>query len=242
MRRESAVLALLAATGCLQAACTGAARHAPAPTGHHRHDATVHHSFADAERWAGVFDDPNRDRWQQPAAVVEALAITPGMTVADVGAGTGYFMPYLTAAVGEHGTVLAVDVEPSLVAHLRQRAETAPHANVVPILGSFDTPRIPAGSADLILFVDTIHHVDARPAYFRRLQGALRPGGRVAIVDFKKEPAPVGPPLAHKLARSQVEEEMTLAGYELIDAPDILAYQYLLVFRPRAQEHGSDAR
>jgi len=105
---------------------------------HGQHDATARHSFADVEHWTKVFDDPKRDEWQKPAQLVEALEIAPGMCVADLGAGTGYFSRYLSQAVGEHGTVLAVDPEPNLVVHLRARAETERTANVIPILASLD--------------------------------------------------------------------------------------------------------
>lgn len=197
------------------------------------YDATARHAFDDVAHWERVFDDPTRDAWQKPEAVVAALALAPGATVADVGAGTGYFVPHLARAVGPTGTVLAADVEPALVAHLRSRAEKDGLANVVPILASADNPRLPAHGVDVVLLIDTYHHVDDRVAYARRLTGALTPGGRVAIVDWQKRDLPVGPPdLAHKLARDQVVEEMTAAGYLLAAEPDLLPYQYFLVFAP----------
>lgn len=199
----------------------------------HGHDATARHSFHNVDHWVKVFDDPERDAWQRPDEVVAALDLGPGMVVADIGAGTGYFNRRLSAAVGEAGAVLAVDVEPNLVAHLRERAEKEGTANVVPILGSADNPRIPAGAADLVLAVDTYHHIDDRPSYLRRLRRALRPGGRVAVIDFKKERSAVGPPIGHRLAREKVLEEFALAGYLPIEEPEILQYQYFLIFAPR---------
>jgi ubiquinone/menaquinone biosynthesis C-methylase UbiE len=199
---------------------------------HGHHDATAHHSFEDVVHWSAVFDDPSRDAWQKPAAIVQALQLQPGMCVADLGAGTGYFSRYLSAAVGESGTVLAVDTEPNLVVHLRERAEKEQTANVVPILASVDNPRMVSGAVDVVLIVDTFHHIDDRLSYFRRLKRFLKPAGRVAIVDFKKEPLPVGPPPEHKLAREQVIEEMHTAGYELVAEPDVVPYQYILIFRP----------
>jgi ubiquinone/menaquinone biosynthesis C-methylase UbiE len=198
-----------------------------------RDDATSHRSFADVDQWAKVFDDPARDAWQKPAEVVRALALRPGMCVADLGAGTGYFSRHLAAAVGAEGSVLAVDPEPNMVAHLRARAERERTPNVVPILASPDNPRLPAGASDLILVVDTYHHIDGRLAYFRALRRALRAGGRVAIIDWQKRELPVGPPMEHKLARDQVIGEMKAAGYTLSDEPDVLPYQYFLVFHPR---------
>ncbi|HVN83511.1 MAG TPA: class I SAM-dependent methyltransferase [Candidatus Binatia bacterium] len=198
---------------------------------HGPHDATAHHSFANVEQWTKVFDDPTRDAWQKPTELVAALPITPGMAVADLGAGTGYFSRYLSNAVGARGTVFAVDPEPNLVAHLRERAEHEHTVNVVPVLASLDNPRLPNGGVDLVLIVDTFHHIDDRLNYFRRLQRVLKPDGRVAVVDFKKEPLPVGPPPEHKLARDQVVDELQTAGYRLTAEPAILPYQYVLVFQ-----------
>jgi SAM-dependent methyltransferase len=104
---------------------------------------------------------------------------------------------------------------------------------VVPVLASRDTPRLPHGSVDVVLVVDTYHHLDARVAYFEALRAALRPGGRVAVIDWQKRPLPVGPEMDHKLAREQVVEEMGRAGYALVEEPDVLPYQYFLIFRPR---------
>jgi ubiquinone/menaquinone biosynthesis C-methylase UbiE len=212
-------------------ASTPAAEATPPAQAHH--DATVRHSFEDVQHWIAVFDDPARDAWQKPAEVVQALEIRRGMCVADLGAGTGYFNRYLSAAVGEGGTVFAVDTEPNLVVHLRERAEREQTPNVVPILASADNPRLPAGMVDLVLIVDTVHHIDDRVDYVRRLRRVLKSGGRVVVIDFKKDAdIPVGPPATHRLARAQVVEEFQSAGYQLIAAPQVLPYQYFLIFQP----------
>lgn len=207
------------------------------PAADHGDGATSHRSFDDVEYWRTVFEDPKRAEWQKPAELVAALGLADGMSVADLGAGTGYFMPFLSKAVGPNGTVLAVDPEPNLVAHLRKRAEEEGAENVVPVLGSLDNPRLPAAGVDLILIVDTYHHIDARLTYLPRLKRFLRPGGRVAIVDWRKEPTPEGPPLDHRLAREQVIEEMGSSGYRLLSEPKILSYQYLLIFGSLPPSH-----
>jgi ubiquinone/menaquinone biosynthesis C-methylase UbiE len=211
-------LLLLAATGLCGA-----------PT----HDATSHRRFDDPTYWSSVFDDPARAAWQKPDQVVAALRLQPGQCVADLGAGTGYFSRLLSAAVGPTGTVLAVDPEPNLIAHLRERSEGEGTANVVPILASNDNPRLPAGLVDVVLIVDTYHHIDDRIAYLRRLRRALRGAGRIAVVDWQKRPMPVGPEMDHKLARELVVDEMNAAGYRLSDEPTFLPYQYFLIFTPR---------
>lgn len=207
----------------------GAATPSPSPE---RYRATSYRTFEDVTQWQAIFDDPRRDAWQKPAEVVEALGITQGMAVADLGAGTGYFTRYLSRAVGELGTVFAVETEPNMVVHLRTRAEREGTANVVPVLASPDDPRLPARGVDLVLIVDTFHHIDHRLAYLEHLKRSLTAGGRVAIIDWVKRDIPVGPPRDHKLARAQVIAEMRNTGYELIDKPDLLPYQYLLIFRP----------
>ena len=200
-----------------------------------RHGGPLVHRFEDPARWAKEFDDPARDAWQKPAELVAALGLAPGATVADLGAGTGYFSSRLSRAVGASGAVLAADTEPALAEHLRHRAEQEGLANVVPILASADNPRLPAAASDVVLIVDTWHHIDDRVKYARRLAAALKPGGRVAIVDWQKRELPVGPPLDHKLAREQVIDEMTQAGYRLAGEPDLLPYQYVLLFTPTAR-------
>jgi len=197
------------------------------------HDATARHSFADVEHWSAMFDDPSRDAWQKPRDVVRALQLSPGMCVADLGAGTGYFSRHLSEAVGDTGSVLAVDTEPNLVVHLRHRAEQEGLRNVVPILASPDNPRLPAGGVDLVLIVDTVHHIDDRITYLQQLRRGLTPTGRVAVIDFKKEDLPVGPPPEHKLARELVVQEFQAAGYTLVGDVDVLPYQYFLIFRPQ---------
>jgi len=197
-------------------------------------DATATHSFGDVERWEKVFDDPARASWQQPASIVQALALAPGMVVADVGAGTGYLERMLSEVVGARGVVYAVEVEPNLVTHLRERAEREGTANVIPVLGSTGAPRLPAGRVDRILLVDTYHHINGRVDYFRRLRAALAPGGWVVVVDWEKREDTVGPELNHRLAREQVTSEMERAGYRPLETAVRLPHQYLLVFTPRA--------
>jgi ubiquinone/menaquinone biosynthesis C-methylase UbiE len=208
-------------------------------------DATSRHDFADAAYWSSVFDDPARDAWQKPTELVAALGLARGSVVADLGAGTGYFSSRLAAAVGPEGTVLAVETEPNLVVHLRARAEREKTPNVVPVLASASEPRLPAGLVDLILVVDTYHHLDDRRTYLRALRRFLRPDGRVAIVDWQKRALPVGPPMEHKLPREQVLEEMRASGYRLAVEHTMLPYQYFLVFaqaEPGADRPGTPTR
>ena len=208
-------------------------QHGPEHRGHGRGDrATTEHGFEDVEHWVSVFDDPERDAWQKPGEVVAALGLRPGDVVADVGAGTGYFNPYWSRAVGSGGAVLAVDVEPRLVAHLRDRAEREGTRNVVPILGSADDPRLPPGAVDVAVLVNTYHHIDRRRDYFRRFGRFLAPGGRLVIVDWRADgEVPVGPPPEHRLPAERVAEELGTAGFVPVGGVDFLPYQYIRIFR-----------
>jgi len=189
---------------------------------------THEHRFGGAERWAHVFDDPARDAWQKPHEVIEALAPKPDAVVADIGSGTGYFAVRLANMV-PGGRVYGVDVEPEMVKYLAERAKREKHANVVAVAGAPDDPRLPE-KVDLILLVDVFHHIDARERYFRKLQGYLKPGGRIAIIDFRLD-APEGPPRAARIAPEQVKAEMKAAGYASAAEHGFLPRQYFLVFK-----------
>ena len=195
--------------------------------------ATSSHPFDNVEHWQKVFDDPKRVAWQKPEQVVEALELPPGARVADLGAGTGFFTAYLARAVGPTGTVYALETEPNLVDHLRERAETEALDSVIPVLCSFDNPRLPAASVDLVMITNTFHHIDARDAYFGHLSSRLRAGGRIAVIDWRKKALPVGPAPDHKLERERVIGEMQSIGYDLAAEHQFLDYQYFLIFAPR---------
>lgn len=190
---------------------------------------THQHSFRDAGKWAHVFDDPKRDAWQKPHEVIGALALEPNARVADLGAGTGYFAVRLANMLAD-GRVYAVDIEPDMVRHLEARAQREGLRNLVALKGEPHDPQLPE-KVDLILLVDVYHHIGDRASYFRRLRASLRPGGRIAIVDFKSD-SPIGPPRAARIAPEAVKVEMEAAGYLAVDDHAFLPYQYFLVFSP----------
>ncbi|MFT4979355.1 MAG: ubiquinone/menaquinone biosynthesis C-methylase UbiE, partial [Myxococcota bacterium] len=191
--------------------------------------------FNDVARWSAVFDSPERDAWQRPEALIAAIDIPVGAAVADIGAGTGYFLPHLAAAVGGEGTVYAVDVESSLINHMTRRALSAGLMQVKPILGTFDDAHLPEGSVDRVLMVNTYHHVAEREDYFRRLQGAMRPGGQLIVVDFTLD-TERGPPVSHRLAPDVVTAELGAAGWTAAGAVDVLPDQYVLIFEQSGQD------
>ena len=197
----------------------------PGAHGHGGGHAAHQHDFSDAERWAALFDDPERDEWQRPGHVVELLALEPGMTVADLGAGTGYFLPHLAPAVGAEGTVLALDVEPNMVEHMRERVDENDIQGVEPRVVQPDDPGLAAGSVDRVLIVNTWHHISDREEYGRKLREGLRPGGFVLVVDFTRD-SPHGPPPEMRLPAQAVADELAAAGLETAVVEESLPYQY----------------
>ena len=188
---------------------------------------THQHRFGDAEKWSRVFDDPKRDAWQKPHEVITALKLAPDATVADIGAGTGYFAARLAHFVPK-GRVYAVDTEPDMVKFLAARAKKEGLTNLVPVAGSNTDPRLPA-PVDLVLLVDVYHHIEGRQAYFSKLRDSLAPGGRVAIIDFNQT-SRSGPPKAERIAPEQVKSEMAAAGYSASGEFGFLPNQFFLVF------------
>ena len=189
---------------------------------------THQHDFRDATKWAQVFDDPRRDEWQKPNQVIGVLGLAPDATVADIGAGTGYFALRLSPAVPK-GRVYAVDVETEMVKYLALRAAARGLANVIAVRGAPDDPRLP-GKVDLVLLVDTYHHIEDREFYFSKLRGMLKPGGRLAVIDFKAD-SPEGPPADARIAPETVRAELDRAGFLVAEEHTFLPYQYFLVFR-----------
>lgn len=200
-------------------------------TGHAQSPHTHEHSFSGAEHWARVFDDPERDLWQKPHQVIEALALKPAAAVADIGAGTGYFAARLAHFV-PRGRVYAVDIEPDMVKYLAERARREHLDNLTAVAGAPDDARLPQ-KVDLVLLVDTYHHIGQRESYFRKLARSLKPGGRVAIIDFNAQSA-MGPPPGARIAATRVAAEMSGAGYLLLSEHHFLPNQYFLVFQLKA--------
>jgi ubiquinone/menaquinone biosynthesis C-methylase UbiE len=200
-------------------------------SGEHRHK-DRHGNPADLEGYIARMEEPSRAEWQKPDEVVRALGLRAGQVACDVGAGPGYFSLRLARAVGDKGHVYAVDVEPRILTVLRERLRDSGARNVTPVLSLPDDALLPAASCDLILIVDTYHHFPDGPAYLGRLARALKPGGRIANVDFHKRELPVGPPPEHKVAREAFLADAAAAGLRLVQEHGFLPYQYFLVLAP----------
>jgi ubiquinone/menaquinone biosynthesis C-methylase UbiE len=184
-----------------------------------------HHPPHDAREYAKVLEDPGRDAWQLPHDVIMALDCKPNEVVADIGAGTGYF----SRRIARHAAkVYAVDID----AKLLEMAKKNSPANVETVLAAPDDPKLPDGAVDTIFFCDVLHHIENRPAYYRKLARALKPGGRIVDIDFHKDkPTPFGPPEVMRISAESVVSELAAAGFRQTKSFDILPYQYFLVFR-----------
>jgi arsenite methyltransferase len=174
-----------------------------------------------------------RDGWQHPERVIESLEIEPGDRVAEIGAGSGYWLPWLSEAVGSEGRVYAVEVEADLVADLESLVQRENLRNVEVILGAYDDPRLPEATVDLAITVLTYHHIEDRPAYFRQLRRSLSAGGRVAHLDDRPD---AEPPISwfqsdgHWSEPSAIVDEMAGAGYQKDADFDFLQAQSFQIF------------
>lgn len=197
---------------------------------HGAHKKGHHHGERSAEEWIRSLENPERDEWQQPARVVESLRLQPGQSVADIGAGSGYFTVRMAREVGEKGKVFAVDIDRGLIDHLAKRGREEKLPQLIPVLAEPDDPKLAAASVDLVFICNVIHHVENRGEYYSKLKRALTADGRLAIVDFYKRELPVGPGVEMKIAKEDMIAELRAAGFELKEEFDYLPYQYFLVF------------
>ena len=193
----------------------------------------MHRIQQDPKAYIARLENPTRDAYQKPDAVVKALQITPGEVIADIGAGSGYFTFRLAEAVGKSGRVYAVDVNADMVRHLTRRARDTRALNVVPVLCAPDDPLLGDASVDRFFICDTWHHIEGHPHYLALMKKMLKPGGQVVMVDFKKEKTPVGPPIEMRIARADLVQEMESNGFKLAAEHKILDHQYFLIFTVR---------
>jgi ubiquinone/menaquinone biosynthesis C-methylase UbiE len=176
-----------------------------------------------------AYEGFGRDRWQQPEKVIECLGITGGSRTADLGCGGGYFTFRLAQAVGSSGRVYAVDVDADMTEYVSKEAVRRGHRNVETILGRYDDPLLPVSGVDLIFTANTYHHIEHRAVYFRNVQKYLRPGGRVAIIEFNGK-GWFERLFGHWVKREVIISEMQEAGYRLAGDFDFLDRQHFLIF------------
>ena len=187
----------------------------------------------DIKQYLEHLDSTERDRYQKPSEVIDALKLKPGMAIADLGSGSGYFTRRFIEAVTETGMVYAVDVEPEMLFYAKESVihmHTAYTAEF--ILAQPDNPKLPFASVDLLFVCNTIHHLENRAKYFSDLKSSLKPGARIAIIDFytDERSGDLGFPKHHLVARNTIVQEMAAAGYQLAREHTFLPKQYFLEF------------
>ena len=173
------------------------------------------------------FEDPARAQWQKPGEVIASLEPLNGKTVADIGAGTGYFAFPLAKKAAK---VIAIDIDQRFLDYIEQkkRAEKT-GGNIETRLTASNASGLKPGEADVVLIVDTFHHIEDRIEYLKKLKGGLGKAGLLVIIDFKKEKPPPGPPIELRLAPEQVESELKSAGFAVVSTDrDLLPYQYII--------------
>ncbi len=183
-----------------------------------------------------AYEGSDRDSWQQTSRVVEALAIQPGDRVADLGAGSGYFTVHLARAVGPSGRVYAVDVDAEMNEYLEERLAEEGIENVEVVLGEFEDPLLPDGQIDLLFTSNTYHHIQDRPAYFRRVQADLARQGRIAVIEFDGREGLFVKLSGHFTDKQTLLSEMEEAGYRVARDHGFLERQSFVEFTPALRQ------
>ena len=179
----------------------------------------------------GVLEGPDRDAWQEPERIMDALGIADGAVVADVGAGGGWFTVRLAQRVGPNGLVYAEDIQPQMIESINRRVRRAGLTNVQSVIGTPSNPLLP-GPIDALLMVEVYGQVADPVTLLRNVRPRLKPGGRVGIVEYKLDGGGPGPPLDERVEPEAVVRDAAAAGFRLLAREDGFRYQYLLVFVP----------
>src|SRR6185369_8001433 len=189
--------------------------------------------FAETEKWIEYLEKPERASWQKPDEVVKALGLNGTETVADVGAGSGYFTFRIARAL-PRGKVHATDVDPAMVRHIHRKVMTEHVSNVEVALAQPSDPAIPPGT-HIAFVADVLHHVAERDAWLRRGFAELEPGGKLVVIEFKDGKLPQGPPESVKIPKAKLIAMLEAVGFHLeSDDPDLLPYQTFLTFEKPA--------
>jgi precorrin-6B methylase 2 len=175
-------------------------------------------------------DRDERDVEERPQAVIDALEIRPGQTVADLGAGSGYYSFRIAPIVGPAGKVLAIDIQPEMLRAIESRARREHVDNVVTIRGSADDPRLAPSTIDLLFMVDVYHELEYPYEVMTRVRTALKPAGRVALIEYRKEDPKVAIKEVHKMSEQQIIRELEAAGFRHHRTVRTLPLQHVVIF------------
>lgn len=178
----------------------------------------------------GLLEAPDRDLWQRPDQIMDAMGIADASVVADIGAGSGWFTIRLARRVGPQGLVYSEDVQPEMIKAITRRVQKEGLTNVRAVRGQNNDPRLPAGSLDAILVVDAYHEIEDRVTMLSNLARALKPQGRIGVVDFKLDGTGPGPTIEERVSPDVVVKDAAKAGLRLVRQEPFLQYQYFLIF------------
>ena len=191
--------------------------------------AAAQHSRLFPPEQLGSLEGPDRDAWQRPDQIMDKLLIAEGSVVADLGAGGGWFTMRLAGRVGPNGIVYAQDVQSQMIEAITRRTARAQVRNVRTVLGTQADPRLPQ-PIDAALFVDTYHELEQPVVMLRKVAEVLKPGGRIGIIEFKKDGWGPGPPMDERMDPEPIIRDAEAAGLKLLSRENFLRYQYMLVF------------
>lgn len=178
----------------------------------------------------GMLEGPDREAWQRPEQIMDALGIGDGSVVADLGAGGGWFTVRLAKRVGPNGIVYAEDIQPQMIEAIQRRVQREGLRNVETVLGAADHPSLPRAQLDAALMVETLYEVEDRQSLLTNVLSALKPGGRLGIVEYRPDGGGPGPGRDQRLPSQQVVRAAEAAGLRFVREEQFLPYQYLLVF------------
>jgi ubiquinone/menaquinone biosynthesis C-methylase UbiE len=171
-----------------------------------------------------------REREEDCSTLLTALHIKPGQTVCDMGCGNGFYSLKLAKLVGDEGQVIGVDIQPEMLHMLSERAREAGVKNIKTVQGTPTDPRLPAGGVDLVLLVDVYHEFAYPEEMLKTIRKSLKPGGRLALAEFRREDRQVPIKLLHKMTKRQILKEFEPNGYRLVEQFDKLPWQHLMFF------------
>lgn len=194
-----------------------------------------HYNNADVRRWRGVFERDGREVWDRRHDILAALNLKPGTAIADIGAGTGFFVMLFADAVGPKGRVYAVDITRNFIDAIRTRAHGMGYRNVIGVVNNARSVMLPANSIDLAFCSDTYHHFEFPDSTLASIHAALKPGGELVVIDFKRIPGVSVPwVIGHVRAGEEVvTREIEQAGFALMERKDFMQTQFYLRFRKK---------
>jgi len=184
---------------------------------------------------AGWLERPEREAEEAPSKALAALELKPGMVVADIGAGSGYYTSRMSTLVGPSGRVFATDIQPGMIELLTRRIRDEGLTNVTPILSGVEEPRLAPQSIDLAIMVDVYHELQTPQVFLRKLREVFKPGGRLVLVEFRKEDARVPILEVHKMSVAEVKAELEAEGFVLDQVINILPWQHIIVLKVAAK-------